>query len=61
MFSINRCRGNKPCPLAAMFFRNHDGLNNLDRGLPRKHFCRYIEIGPEVSVQKNFKVFYIDI
>ena len=50
-----------PRPLAAMFLTNHDGLNNLGRGSPKKHSCRYIEIGPLVPDKKIFKLFYIDI
>ena len=43
------------------FFKNHDYLNNLSRGSPRKNFCSYNEIGSVVSNKKSFKVFYIDI
>ena len=59
-FSIQINKENKPGPLAAIFFTNHDGLNNLDRGLHKKHSCN-VEIGPVVSEKKIIKIFYKDI
>ena len=41
-----------------MFF---DGLNNLVRGSPRKHFCQVILKSVQLFLTKIFKVFYIDI
>ena len=45
---------NKPRPLAAMFFDDHDSLNNLGRGSPKTFLPSYIEIGPLVSDKKIF-------
>ena len=44
----------------ALFLSNHDDLNNLGRGSPKKLLLNFIEIRPGVS-DKIFKVFYIDI
>ena len=48
----------RPC-----FLTNRDSLDNLSRGLQKKHSCHVIfkKIGPVVSDKKIFKVFYIDI
>ena len=39
------------------FLTNHDGLDNLGRGSPKKHFCQinYINIQQVVSHKKIFK------
>ena len=46
-----------PAPWWPCFLMNHDGLNNLGRGLQKKLSCRVIL----KSGQEDFKVFYIDI
>ena len=52
----------KPCPLAAMFFDESGLLEQSWKRVTKETFLpNYIEIGPVVSDEKIFKVFYIDI
>ena len=43
-----------PHPLAAMFMTNHDYLNNLGRGSPKKHFCQVIMKLVQWFLTRNF-------
>ena len=61
MFSIQIYKENKPHPLAAMFLKNHDGLNNLDRGLQKKHSCNVILKSVQWFLTRRSLKFSIDI
>ena len=50
-----------PHLLAAMFLMNHDSLNNLGRGSPKKHSCQVILKSVHWFLARNVLVFYIDI
>ena len=41
-------------PLVAMFFTNHDGLNNLCRGSPRKPSCNVILKSAQCFLTRRF-------
>ena len=50
---------NKPCPLAAMFLTNHDGLNNLGTGSPHELFCPIILKSDQRFQTRRFLFFSI--
>ena len=56
VFFIDKIGNISPTHKLPCFLINHDGLNNLGRGSPRKHSClqNYIEIGPVLSDKKIF-------
>ena len=56
-FSIVIYRENKPHPLAALFLTNHDSLNNLGRGLPKKYFCQVILKSAQWFLTRRFLKF----
>ena len=60
-FSVQIYRENKPRPLAAMFLTNPNGLNNLARGSPKKHFCKIIWKSVQWFLTRRFLKFSIQI
>ena len=48
-----------PTPLGPCFFTNHDGLNNLGRGSPKKHFCKIILKSVRLFLTRRFLKFSI--
>ena len=50
-----------PAPWWPCFLTNPNGLNNLDRGSPKEHFCKIILKSVQWFRTRRFlKVFYID-
>ena len=61
-FSMQIYGENKPHPYQPCFLTNHDSLNNLGKGSPRKHICQVILKSIQWFLTRRFfQVFYIDI
>ena len=60
-FFIKIYRENKPAPSRPCFLTNHNGLNNLDRGLPKGHTCYLILESVKWFIIRNFFKFFIKI